>query len=453
MTSLPGNDDSRSGSHRSPLSQTHSSQSLWLAQLNGGVWGIGNGLVSTTLIRYLSQDLGADGLATGLIIASPNLFGVFRAFAPTMLWLAGSRKLMAIGMLLLSSLLLISLPLLAWPDVLPSKTFSLVVLISLWGLWHFTMFLGVIALYSWVGDLSRGRGQSTFFGARQTWLVGGQVMGMFSAALIVGAISRSMPELTRWQQHVLPAMLGGFMMLLSVLPLCWMKSIPLDTAKLSSTFQFFKPLFDPRYQSLVLFWCVAGIANGAAASAVGLYPIVVAKLPASRALSFEATMLLAQMIIAPLLGAWIDRRGSRVAMMVSQVFVSLALGFYLLASKEQNFWIGGAYLFWIAYVGLNVGLYQAMVSLSPSGNNPLYISTFLALGGLCNGISSSVFGLIFDLLPRTAEPLLVIGSVGLDRFQLFIVVGIVCRLLTTGLLWRLPKDTGITIPAGETLGA
>lgn len=420
-------------------------RSLRFAQLNGGIWGIGNGLVSTTLIRYLSQELGAEGLAIGLIIASPNFFGILRLFAPNILSLVGSRKRMAIGLLLISSLLLVALPLLAWPGVLPSPGISLFALINLWGLWHLTMFLGVIALYSWIGDLSRGSGQSKFFGERQTWLVGGQVIGMFTAALLVALSQSLFPEISRWQQHVAPAILGGLLMLISVLPVLRMTSTPAPTIKTSIAPDFLTPLRDPRYQPLILFWCFAGIANGAAASAVGLYPIVVAKLPASFALSFEATMLLSQAIIAPFLGRFMDRFGSRVPMMLSQVIVSVALVFYLIATKEQNYWIGGAYFCWIGYVGLNVGLYQAMVSLSPNGNSPLYISTFLALGGLCNAISSASFGAIFDLLPRGAEPLLTVGSISLDRFQLFIVGGIMCRLLTTGFLWRLPKETGITI--------
>ena len=45
--------------------------SIFAAYANGGLWGIGNGLASTTLVTYLAKEYGATGVAVSWLLAAP----------------------------------------------------------------------------------------------------------------------------------------------------------------------------------------------------------------------------------------------------------------------------------------------------------------------------------------------------------------------------------------------
>jgi MFS family permease len=207
---------------------------LWPTHANAGLWGLGNGLTSTTLATYMARELGAEGLAVGLIVASPNLAGTLRFAAPALLRTIGSRKTFSIATFLASGLLLLLLPLLAWPGLLPSKQLSLAVLVMLWGLWHLAMFLGVISLWSWIGDLVPGEIRGRFIGIRQSWLMTGQVVGMLAAGLFSFTLAKTLPDLPKWQPWAWPAMFGAICMLLAVLPLVALPNLPLDRARIGT---------------------------------------------------------------------------------------------------------------------------------------------------------------------------------------------------------------------------
>ncbi|MFO0789556.1 MAG: hypothetical protein U0805_08860 [Pirellulales bacterium] len=48
------------------LSTPHVRHAVALASANAGLWAVGNGLVSTTLVFYLAADLGATGFGSEL---------------------------------------------------------------------------------------------------------------------------------------------------------------------------------------------------------------------------------------------------------------------------------------------------------------------------------------------------------------------------------------------------
>ena len=418
--------------HQSP----HQQLILWPAHANAALWGLGNGLTSTTLATYLARELGAEGLAVGLIVASPNLAGVLRLGAPALLRAIGSRKTFAIATFTLSGLLLLLLPLLAWPGFLPSPWISLVVMVALWGLWHLTMFLGVIALWSWLGDLLPADVRGRFIGVRQGWLMAGQVVGMVSAGLFAYALARLLPDFPRWETLVWPAVAGAICMLLAVGPLLSLPGVPLNRLRIGSLSDSLAAITDRRFFPLLAFWCWSGVANGVSQGAQGLFPFALG-LPVLVMLGLQSGMLVGQAAISPTIGKWTDRFGSRRLMIGSQVLVSAALLFYVPATRETPWWIAVTWMLWIAYAGLNVCLPHAMLRLSPGENSPPYIATYFALGGLATATSSVVFGAVFDALPSNWR--VDVSGVTLDRFQFFFIAGAVLRLSSVAWLWFLPE--------------
>lgn len=426
--------------------QSPRTTSLWPAHANAAFWGLGNGLTSTTLATYLARELGAEGLAVGLIVASPNLAGILRLAAPPLLRSIGSRKTFAIATFSLSGVLLLLLPMLAWPGLMPAQAVSLTVLVTLWGLWHLAMFLGVISLWSWFGDLVPGEVRGKFIGRRQGWLMAGQVIGMLAAGLFAYWLARAMPELPRWQPLAFPAMAGAVCMLLAVIPLVALPSVPLDRRQIGRVSDGLRALTDRRFLPLLGFWCWAGVANGFSQAAQGLFPFALG-LPVLAMLALQAGMQVGQAGASPTIGRWADRLGSRRLMIGSQILVSAALLFYVPATREAPYWIVGAWILWIAYAGLNVCLPHMMLRLSPGENSPPYIATYFALGGLATAISSVVFGAAFDALPRDWH--VTIGSARIDRFQLFFLGGFALRLSAIGWLWFLPDGPRASASANE----
>ena len=118
--------------------------------LNAGLWGCGNGLVSTTLVIYLANELGAKRLGLGIafVLAAPGLVGVLRMVAPALIGRLAARKTFCIVCYSASAVLLLSLPFLAAPGTMPSPEVSLAALVGLWCVYHLLQYLGTIALWS-----------------------------------------------------------------------------------------------------------------------------------------------------------------------------------------------------------------------------------------------------------------------------------------------------------------
>src|SRR6476469_8320564 len=134
-----------------------------------------------------------------------------------------------------------------------------------------------------------------------------------------------------------------------------------------------------------------------------------------------------QLAIAPWAGRLVDRFGNRPVMIVSQFIVSSGLIFFLVATPERPWLIGGAFLVWSAYAGLNVGLDNIKLKLAPADNNAPFVAIYYATGDLANGVATVIGGCIYDHLAAQ--------KTGMISFytQIF-VLGLVWRLLAVPLL-------------------
>lgn len=79
---------------------SHRRRTIQAFYLNGACWGLGNGLVSSSLIIYLAGAFGAAGFAVSLILATPRLVGVLRLATPILIDLVGRRKKFCVRMFL-----------------------------------------------------------------------------------------------------------------------------------------------------------------------------------------------------------------------------------------------------------------------------------------------------------------------------------------------------------------
>jgi len=431
---------------------TNPHRSAWLgAHANGLIWAVGNGLVSTTLITFLAKDYGATSFHVGLILACPHLLGVLRLVAPPLVQSWPDRKRWTIAFFLLSGLCLLLLPLLSWPGVLASQRQSLTALVALWGTWHVWMYVGLVPFLSWLGDLGPRQERATLFGVREACLIFGTIVGTLLAATIAAWWNSWHAKEEQWIALAGCAVAGGILVIASVAPLLFMPHRPRSEWLQStpSTKEMLSALVDRRFRPLLLFNIWFSLANGITGAAVGIFPYAVLGLSAPVMLYFATYMRVGQVIGGPLAGRSLDRWGHRGAMATAQVIVACGLLFYLPATRNQWWWIAGAWTCWIAYAVLNVGLPSLTLRLSPGENSPAYIAVIMAASSASFAIASVLGGWLLDALrtwsaqSSTADSSTAESSVAaIDPFAALFVVGFILRLGSAAWLLLLREGVG-----------
>jgi MFS family permease len=448
-----------------------------LAYWNGAVWAIGNGLTSGTLVIYLARELGVPGmgLGIGMIRAAPRIAGLLRVAAPALIARLGGRKRFCLGAYLASGLVLLGLPPAAAPGWLPSPSASLAALVLLWCLYHLLEYLGSVALWSWLADLAPQRVRGRFFGQRQRWMVAGQAAAMLDAGLFSWGWHAMHPGLPRWIGYAIPAALGAWFIIAAVVPLVRMpsfegrggggadridpqesraasrKSEPgrvgpegpgrraparkdVQGATLPWMRKVFTPLADPRFRRLILFGCWFSFFNGLTQSVQALYPMSVLGMSLFVMLSVETGMRIGQLGLSPWFGRMADRLGNRPVMMASLVLTAGGMLFYFFSTPERPWWFAGAWVMWIAYAGLNIGLPSLTLRLAPRESNAAYVAAFDAASGLCLAAGSLLGGMLYDHLGRYLFVFLG-GAVVLDFFHLSFLYGWITRTMGVLVLW------------------
>ena len=372
-----------------------------MAYLNGGLWAIGNGLASSSLVVYLALELDAPGLGVGIgvLLAAPRIVGLLQLAAPAMIAGVGDRKRFCLGTLLASAVVLFGLPFAASPDFLPSARMSLAALMFLWCIYHLLEYLGRVALWSWFADLVPVKIRGRFFGIRARWMTAGQAVAMLAAGLFTWCWHNHWhPDLPRWIGYAVPAIVGTLFMAGSVIPLSRIPGItsgsptpPVTTLRTLAT-----PFADKRFRRLLLFGCWFSFFNGVTQTTQYLYPIRVFGLTLFVMLSLKTGMRVGQLAVSPWMGRLADRFGNKPVMIATLPVVASGPAFFLLAGVAGWWWLIGAWVVWVAYAGLNVCLPNLMLRLSPGESNTPHIATYYAVTGFATAVATLIGGWAFD---------------------------------------------------------
>jgi MFS family permease len=194
-------------------------------------------------------------------------------------------------------------------------------------------------------------------------------------------------------------------------------------------------VLDAPFRRLLVFSCWFALASGITLSAQQRYPIRVLEFRYETLLLLSSLMWAGQSLLAPRAGRLADRLGNRPVMIVSLLIASAGLLFFLAASLQQPWWIAGAYIAWIAYAGLNVGLDNSKLKLAPADNNAPYLAAYHAVSDVANGAAIICGGLLYD---RLAEA----GSDALALYAQLFFWGWVARTSAVLLLARLIEPDG-----------
>src|SRR3954470_5115172 len=337
-----------------PGGRAHGSAMRW-ANANAALWAVGNALVSTLLVIYLATDLGAKGLGVSMILAAPRFAGLLRLGVPALMGRVASRKSLCIAGYVVSSILLCGVPAVAaLHDRISTRT-AVAAFVFAWCAYHVTEYVGTVALWSWLGDLTPERVRGRLLGRREFWLTAGRIAGIVVSALLALIWSRWLPDSGRWKPLALSSAVGALMMLLAVIPLVFMPAVQQSpSARPKAPWRhLWQAVADRPYRRLLLFNFGFSIANGFTATAQERYPIGVLNISYTIRQILQGVMRSGQLAIAPRAGRLVDRFGNRPVMVVSQLVVSFGVLCFLLASPAHPLWIAGAFIVWSAYPGLN----------------------------------------------------------------------------------------------------
>jgi MFS family permease len=434
----------RAGENR--ISKQQRRRAFAQAYANGALWSLGNGLASTSLIVYLARQLGAAGLGIGAILAAPHIAGVLRLAAPAIVARTGSKRAFCVTAFGGSALLLAAISQLAQPGRLRSETASLTVVIALWCIYHLLEYAATAVLWSWLGDLVPRRIRGRFIGAREGWMMLARIVGMLAGGgFSAWWLSPDDPPST-WVAYALPTCLGAACMMTALVPLLRMPEIRGEAKELASSSGIrilFAPLGDARMRWLLAFGIWFSFANGLTNSAQYLFPIVALSFPLWARNALDAGMRLGQAALAGEAGRYADRHGSRPLLIVSQLIVAFGLLFFVITSYEARrttameiaWLLCGAWVAWIAYVGLNVGLPHLMLKLAGPQQRASYVAWYFAVTGVVYGLSTIAGGAIYEWLSEQQIPFRLVGLT-FNHVECLFLVGFTLRL--TAIVWLLP---------------
>ncbi len=188
---------------------------------------------------------------------------------------------------------------------------------------------------------------------------------------------------------------------------------------------------DPAYRRLLAYSCWLAMANGLTSAAQSMYPARVLGFSYHQVAGMKSALFAGQSLVAPVMGSWIDRWGARPVMVVGQLLVATGPLFFYLATPEYRWWVAGAFLAWIAYASLNVGLDSLKLQLAPTGNNAPHLAVYYAVSGLASGLTLVIAGTYWGHLDAG-------GPESLRLYATLFLAGWVARSLGTLLIWRIP---------------
>lgn len=387
----------------SPLSVSERRRALRWGHVNAALWAIGNSLTTGSLVSYLARDLGAAGLALGLVLAMPNLAGLLRLVAPAVIYRAGTARRACLAVSSASYVLIVGLPAIAAVAPAVSRTTAVALMITLLFAHQLLEYVGTVALWSWWGDLVPPAIRGRYFARRQGIQLAVSIPTLLAGGYFADHLRREFQaEPDRLLlAYAIPTAAGALALLASLVPLAMMpatRKYPRPQAgQLAAT--ILAPFVDRRFRRLLVFRCWFSLANGVSQTVQNvIFPKDVLGFGVGPLSAMRVSMQLGQMAGARPVGRTSDRFGNRPVLVAAQACVSASLVFFLVARPEMRWLLWGAWLLFAAYVAHNICLPNLVLKLAPDADRPAYVAAGEALASACHAAATIAGGAAFDWL-------------------------------------------------------
>ena len=406
---------------------------------NAFLWGIGNGLISSSLVTYIIFSLAGPfldkamiGVAISWIIAAPRLVGLLRLLTPSLIDWTGSRKRICFWGSLLSPMILLLLP-----GLTPffatqgarylNLSFSLIGLI--WAFYHLIEYFSTVSLWSWIGDSLVPQIRIRFLARRERWMIAGQFLGMLTAGLYTWYQKNGYPESQSWRVYLFPAFLGIAFLITAAFTIVKIPEVQWNKVSGFRTRfrQLVQPLSSGHFLAFLLFACWIQIANGLTQSTQYTFQLKVLNVSMFVALMFQAWTRIGQMAFTRIAARLLEQNHFFGILGTAYMLVSIGSLCYAVATPDSWFLIFGAATLWIFWVAVNIGINNLLINLSVPENRNATTALYFTISTLAFGIASFAGGWICDhckdltvVLPGTNR--------SLDYYQLAFFGGTVLRL-------------------------
>ncbi len=421
-------------------------QAFYRMYANGLFGGASRGVATTTLVIYLALELkagdvtvfGVTGMAISWIIALPGLLGIMRQVTPGLIDKTGNRRAFCIVSFFMAAFFWLMIPCFALVTGVWSPSTRLKLLVVLWCLYQLSKIMGEVAFWSWIGDLAPRRIRGRFLGWRNLWRRSGQVVGTLFAGLFVYCFNIAFPLAERWEAYVIPATVGGLLMVLSVFPLIFVPRCEQVKSRAHpfSLSRLLAPLCDRRFGLLAVFGCWLAFFNGITQSSQFSFMKAGLGFTILFALYLSSGLRAGQLGLSPLVGKCVDRLGGKWILIGSQLIAATGPFFFLVATVSGWEWVVVAHFAWISYVGVNISLSCLILKLAPPEDNAPFIAGYYALSGVCFGLGTLAGGLVFSMLKAWSIDADVAFFLGLSVYQVMFLTGWITRSMSV--LWLLP---------------
>jgi hypothetical protein len=434
-----------------PLSTPAVRRSIRAAYVNAALWGVGSGLASTTLIVYLVRLQGATGQAIGWILAVPSLVGLLRLAVPPWIDRVVSRRAFCSRTFLASAVVLALLPLLSMDEVLENERTRLFGVSAAWAGYQLFEGIGVVALWSWLGDLVPLRVRGRFLGRRESWLNVGAIFGTLAAIAITFAwpllflaadAGSTRPE-REWQSYALCAWFGAAALATGAFTLLFAADAPRRSPSHKHRLRMrdlTAPFANPNFRRFLTFGLWFSFSNGIGQTAQSLFPIVRLDLSFAARKTLDGGLRAAKAAALPPIGAAVDRQGNVRFLTISQGVIAVALLYYLFATPAEPWWILGVYACWLAYATHDMTFPNLMLGLSPPGQSANYAAAWFAWTNLVYALSVLAGGAAFDWLSWNLTPRS-FGGRPFDHFALCFMIACALKALGVALAARITEPT------------
>lgn len=369
---------------------------------NAALWTAGNTLTSGAFLSYFAHDLGASATALAVLAATPEMVGAAGLGSRAAWHATGDRRLTWLIVTLIARLTTFLIPLIGLGRGSLGTTAPWV-LIGILVVAQAAQGLATTLYYSWLSDLvSPGQRGALLAGRNIVSLAVTLVLPVVAGRFRDWARHQTDPHLV-WWCYCAVFCLGASLLLASVIPM-WRvvhpPASPAEGTRLSLGTLRGLLRETPVRWLLAHSWCLAA-ANGITQAVFFKYQINELKVGLGTYSALMGVMGIIQIGTSTLAACARTAADHRRLLFWGALCASLALPFWLLATRDQWWWLIGAFVCWGAFGAVNVAGPNLMLHWSEPGDNAHHWALFRQVAGLIAGTTGILGGWWLDTWLRS----------------------------------------------------
>ncbi|MDO4584158.1 MAG: hypothetical protein Q4D62_08655 [Planctomycetia bacterium] len=363
-------------------------------------WAFGNAFLTASVVYQMVRMMEiSSGIGVSLIFLTPWLAGIFRWFTPVWIQLFQSKKRFILRAGILEILFWYALLLFSLPHCFPP-------LLAYSGLLFFWLgaclmeHCSFVALLSWQGSLFPEKTRGRFFGILEKWKLGGEIAGLATTLIFTWLWRNGF-----WGGMILKEYWIGFPMVISGTFFLWRRLLILQTIPEKETFstpifslprqwsRLKKPFQDQHFRPMLLYGALFSFITQLDQVAQVTLPYFLVGWGFLLTQGNRFFVKTGQFLLGGRCGKWLDRWAAPRVILFSQYATAVAPLFYVLALERGWGWLLAGQVFWIFYVGLNIGLPQIQLQMADSNDSSPWPAAYGFVCGIfgCLGMLSGGF--------------------------------------------------------------